>query len=87
MEGIWEQYIFYDYLGPIVLARDFTLGLVAAITRSAVKKKEAIRKAQLVSTAKGKGKEIDISDSINEINGGEVSTPQAPHLKPYKPDL
>jgi hypothetical protein len=79
--------MFYDYPGPIILARDFILGLVAAITRLTVKKKEAIRKAQLIFTIKGKGKEINSSDSINEIDRSEVLTSRALYLKPYKPDL
>jgi hypothetical protein len=40
-----------------------------------------------MSAVKGKRKEIDNSDGINEINHSEGLTPRALHFKPYEPDL
>jgi hypothetical protein len=66
VEDMWNRFVFYDCPGPAVLARDFAARLAASVTRSAVKRKEASRKAKELSAVKGKGKAVEIN-GVNKI--------------------
>ncbi|PMD52565.1 uncharacterized protein K444DRAFT_636161 [Hyaloscypha bicolor E] len=93
VEEVWERFIFYNYPGPVVLARDFTAGLVVSIARSAAKKKEKALKARENYTIKGKGRADDFGDpngddfdSIGGIGGDRGVNAGSPQFQPYEPD-
>ena len=57
-QGNMELFLFHKYLGLVVLAKDFTIGLAVSITSLAIKKKKKALKARESYIIKGKGKEI-----------------------------
>ena len=66
VEDVWNRFIFHDCPGPAVLAGDFAAGLTTSVARSAVKRKDAARKAKDLSRGKGKER-ADFDDEVKEI--------------------
>jgi hypothetical protein len=85
VEEVWDRAIFYDCPSPAVLAGDFAAGLAKSVGRSAAKKKEAARKAEEISAAKGKGKAVD-GDGVDETDQVSGMVAAHPDVQPYEPD-
>jgi hypothetical protein len=92
VKEIWDQVIFHNCASPALFARDFTTGLAASVARSAVKKKEAARRAKESSSAKGKGKAVNIGgvdknrDEVAAASGINNVVAAHPKLPPYEPE-